>query len=1267
MLDLRSLRRSIFLTALFCAPAAAQSVLISPSPIDFGNQQVNTTSNAWTLTVNNTGSIPVQLGAIGLADAVNFIQANNCPTTLSGYQNCNVTVAFSPKTSGPITGQLLVPSNALTSAQGVMLTGSGTGSGGASAPSPQFAPSSIQFAVQNLYTSSNAWTATLNNSGAGALNIASLTLGDPADFSFSSNCGASVSGYSSCNVLVVFTPTTVGPVTGTLTLLSNGSPQTMTLSGVGTAPAAVVTVAPQAVDFGSQNVGQASSAQTITVSNGASNAIALNPMQLAAGSSFSIASTTCGSTLAANTTCNVTVVYTPTAAGATAASLTFLANNQPESVSLTGSGTTSPATVSFSPGAVDFGSIHVGQSASSWTVSINNTSAVDAVFSQVPSLSGSSAFSFTASCLATLPAHQSCNLVVSFLPSAGGPFNGQINLTVLGQLPQALSLAGTGVQSASVLQLSPSAADFGSVTTGQTANAWTFNVSNPTGSPVAFASPITLAGSPEFLLSTTCSSSLPAYSQCHVLVSFFPVVPGQVHGQIVVNDANGTTQTATIIGTGVGPALTPTVTLAPGMYDFGSVVVNTPIPDAVFTVTNGGATDAYFSANASLTGSSLFAISANSCANPITAGTSCTIKVSFKATASGTSIGELTLPFAGMASPLIGGLNGTATQATLTVSASSLDLGTSIIGQPSGNKAFTIANPSNVDLAFQFTAVPRPFTANSTCGNIVLSGASCLVMVNFTPTASGPVGGPLVVTQGGSSSSWTINLIGTGIHGPAQITLNQASLTFPTTTVGKTAASQTITVTNTSAWSVAINLGNLTSQHGEFTDTTTCGTSLAALGSCQVVVTFAPTAVGADSGSVTLADTDDNRNYIVTMSGTGEAVQVAGLVASPTSINFGDPNYSSLGGSTVMITNPTSNRTYFNVRLADPDFIYGVGCSTDWDQRDALVGYFALDPGQSCQMWVNYLGSINGNHPATIVITPSNGQPISVSLIASSLLPADDDGFTASASAVVFPDSQLFRPTAGQSVTFTNTSHQPKPFNYFLFEPDEDLQFTETGRDCSYGQTMAPGQSCTISFNFNPYLRGPQDAYLVDWQNGSTARIHLTGTGVTALSGIPSTYVINVDTGELDLSDGHSGTAKFAVTPISGFIGTISLTCGKLPPGATCAFSPATLTADGSGKVLTANVTVRYNKPAGSAIFWLPAVLLLAGMAGLRKRLKLAANPLLAMLVVGAILAGITGCAQSGFFGLIPSQLSQVTVSATSDAASGGQARNAGLIVRIKQ
>jgi len=108
---------------------------------------------------------------------------------------------------------------------------------------------------------------------------------------------------------------------------------------------------------------------------------------------------------------------------------------------------------------------------------------------------------------------------------------------------------------------------------------------------------------------------------------------------------------------------------------------------------------------------------------------------------------------------------------------------------------------------------------------------------------------------------------------PAGIALFPASLDFASQTVGTTTPPRLINVTNIG--SDTLNLGSI-STGGDFSAISSCGTTLAAGGSCEVAVSFTPTVAGSRSGTLTVIDNASGSPHTVNLVGTGVAVSTGG-------------------------------------------------------------------------------------------------------------------------------------------------------------------------------------------------------------------------------------------------------------------------------------------------------------------------------------------------------------------------------------------------------
>ena len=102
-------------------------------------------------------------------------------------------------------------------------------------PSATLSTTTLTFAGATIGTPTAAQTATLSNAGTATLTISGITLGgtDASLFTLTNNCGATLAAGSSCTLSVTFTATDIANRSATITLVTNATPasQTITLSG----------------------------------------------------------------------------------------------------------------------------------------------------------------------------------------------------------------------------------------------------------------------------------------------------------------------------------------------------------------------------------------------------------------------------------------------------------------------------------------------------------------------------------------------------------------------------------------------------------------------------------------------------------------------------------------------------------------------------------------------------------------------------------------------------------------------------------------------------------------------------------------------------------------------------------------------------------------------------------------------------------------------------------------------------------------------------
>ncbi|MFC1401544.1 MULTISPECIES: choice-of-anchor D domain-containing protein [Streptacidiphilus] len=456
----------------------------------------------------------------------------------------------------------------------------------------------------------------------------------------------------------------------------------------------------------------------------------------------------------------------------------------------------------------------------------------------------------------------------------------------------------------------PSALNFGSVATGATSTAQTVTVSNPTGSAAAVSS---IAASGDFAQTNTCGSSIAANGSCTVSVTFKPTATGSRSGSLTVN-AGGVTNTVALSGTGTAPG--PVLNASPASLNFAGTVVGSSAAAQSITVTNSGTTSATVS-GVSVTGD--FS-QTNNCST-IAVGASCTVNVGFQPTAGGSRSGTLTVTSNANNSPTTASLTGTGIDSSTNIAAARPATASS------SNGVYTPANLTDSDASTYWESANGSFPqwaqvdlgASYSIGKIVLKLPPATAWSARTETLSvqGSTDGSTFNTIVGSAgytfdpnannntvtipfnaataryvrvnitanTGWSAGQLsdfeifpsGSGGTTPsATLSANPGSLTFGTQALNTSSTAQSVTVSNTGTAAASVSGVAVT---GDFSQTNTCGTSIAAGGSCTVSVVFKPTASGSRTGNLTVSGNASNSPTTVALTGTGAGTVATNLAA----------------------------------------------------------------------------------------------------------------------------------------------------------------------------------------------------------------------------------------------------------------------------------------------------------------------------------------------------------------------------------------------------
>jgi hypothetical protein len=245
-------------------------------------------------------------------------------------------------------------------------------------------------------------------------------------------------------------------------------------------------------------------------------------------------------------------------------------------------------------------------------------------------------------------------------------------------------------------------------------------------------------------------------------------------------------------------------------------------------------------------------------------------------------------------------LSGTGIVPTGTASPTSVAFGNQLINAASPPVSVTVANTGSVALPITGISLssssPQPFSQTNTCGSSVAVGASCTVSVTFDPAVVGTATALLSINIGNGGATQTVALSGTGVV--PVFTASPTSVIFGAQTTNVASAPVAVTVTNTGVVPLPIaGIALSTSGSQPFSQTNTCGSSVAIGATCIINIVFDPAAAGSNTAALNVNVT--GQPLAISLSGSGSFK--VGLTASSQSVTAGVPvtlTWSSASGAT---------------------------------------------------------------------------------------------------------------------------------------------------------------------------------------------------------------------------------------------------------------------------------------------------------------------------------------------------------------------------------
>ena len=541
-------------------------------------------------------------------------------------------------------------------------------------------------------------------------------------------------------------------------------------------------------------------------------------------------------------------------------------------------------------------------------------------------------------------------------------------------------------------------------------------------------------------------------------------------------------------------------------------------------------------------------------------------------------------------------------------------------------------NISNVNVQNLGTVVMQAETGGSaSVSGLTASGVGVAGAYDDGYASGTYTPGAFTFTLGSGNSGWSTTPQLTSFPSPAQpgaLSASPAALSFGDLASGSTSAAQTVTVTNPGSSAVSVSSVSVT---GAYTQTNTCGSSIAAGGTCTVSVKFAPTTGGPLTGTLTVTTSAPGSPLTVPLSGTG--------VTSTTNLALDQPIVASSYVDNFVATNANDGNTSTYWESSD-GAAYPQTLTVDLGSAQS-IGSITLDLPPS-SAWstrtetLSVLGSTNDTSFSTIVgsagytFNPSTGNTVTISLPSGTSTRYVQLNFTgntgwsaaqvsefevfpggsttggggsatlsASPSSVSFGNENVGSTSSAQSVTVSNSGTAAAAISGVSVTGP----FAQTN---TCGSSLAAGASCTVSATFSPTAAGSATGAISVASNatGSPLTVALSGTGVATTTNTnlalnqpitASSYTQNYV--PANANDGNTGTYWESVngtwpstlTVNLGSTQTLGNTVIDLPPLSVWQTRTQTLSIlgsnnDSSWTTIVASATYTWNPSTGNTV-----------------------------------------------------------------------------------
>src|SRR5258708_6666994 len=569
--------------------------------------------------------------------------------------------------------------------------------------------------------------------------------------------------------------------------------------------------------------------------------------------------------------------------------------------------------------------------------------------------------------------------------------------------------------------------------------------------------------------------------------------------------------------------------------------------------------------------------------------TNCSINIKFTPAAVGTRTAQLIVTDDARRSPHamdLSGVGANSSSPQVLLSATQLDFHDQPFNTTSPPLALVVSNVGGGDLSVSKIAIvngapPAQFAETDNCTGITISpGGSCTINVTFTPTFTTNTPdnqlAQLIITDNAVGTP-PVTLSGIGAQpASAQVLLSQSVLTFGSQTVNTTGTAQSVTLSNPGNTTVLVTQVSVTGPNAaDFSQTNTCGSSLAAGKSCTLSVTFKPSGTGPRTAGLAISDNANNSPQSVTLNGTGaeNTNPVANL--SPTTLTFPSQTVKTTSAALPVILSNAGSAALALTSI-------GIAGTEAAEFAETNTCGSTVAPGATCTVNVTFTPAATGTRSAQLqIIDNAAGTPHIVGLTGTAIA-VSTPAVTLAPASLNFGDQSVGVASPTLAVTLDNSGNSGLSISSIAISGANAADFAQTN-NCA--GSVAAGASCSISVVFTPAAMGSRSGQIVITDNagGSPHQIALSGSGTSANT---PNFAVSAAPPSATVTSGQSAAFMLSVAGSGGFSQPVQFACAGLPAGASCGFSPGAVT-PGANSAATTILTVT-TSPRSGDVFHFP-------------------------------------------------------------------------------